>query len=63
MLVNQQAHQLRNRQHRVRIVEVNRDFVRQIGVGFMQLVVTAEDILYRRRHEEILWRRRSSRPE
>ena len=54
MLVNQQAHQLRNRQHRVRIVEVNRDFVRQIGVGFMQLVVTAEDILYRRRHEEIL---------
>ena len=54
MLVNQQAHQLRNRQHRVRVIEMNRYFIRQIGVGFMQLVVAAEDILYRRRHEEIL---------
>ena len=30
------------------VVEVNRDFVRQVGVGFMQLVVAAEDVLHRR---------------
>ena len=54
MLVNQQAHQLRNRQHRMRVVEMNRDFVCQVGVGFMQLVVAAEDVLHRRRYEEVL---------
>ena len=54
MLVDKQAHQLWNREHRVRVVEVNRGFLRQIGVGFVQLVMAAEDILNRRRDEEIL---------
>ena len=54
MLVNQQAHQLRDRQHRMGIVEVNRGFFRQIRIGFVQLIVTAKDILNRCRDEEIL---------
>ena len=41
VLINQQAHQLRNRQHRMGIVEMNRDFIRQVIVGFMQLIMAA----------------------
>ena len=54
VLIDQQTHQLRDRQHRVGVIEVNGDFRRQIVVGAVQLVVAAEDILYRRRDQEIL---------
>ena len=54
MLVNQQAHQFRDRQHRVGVVEVNGDFVRQVAVGLMQLEVAMQNILHRRRDQEVL---------
>ena len=54
MLVDQQAHQLRNREHRVGVIKVDRGFLRQVGVGFVQLMVAAEDVLNGRRNEEIL---------
>ena len=53
MLVDQQAHQLRNREHRVGVIKVDRGFLRQVGVGFVQLMVAAEDVLNGRRNEEI----------
>ena len=53
MLINQQAHQLRNRQHRMGVVKVNRNFVCQVSKGFMQLIMAVENILYRRGDEEI----------
>lgn len=36
------------------VIEVNGDFRRQIVVGAVQLVMAAEDILHRRRDQEIL---------
>ncbi|EHC66417.1 hypothetical protein LTSEMIS_4742, partial [Salmonella enterica subsp. enterica serovar Mississippi str. A4-633] len=30
----------------MRIIEVNGDFIRQILIGFMQLIMTVQDILY-----------------
>ena len=54
MLVDQQAHQLRNGEHRVGVIKVDRGFLRQVGVGFVQLMVAAEDVLNGRRNEEIL---------
>ena len=41
VLIDQQTHHLRNRQHRMSIVEVNRNFIRQVIVGFMQLIMAA----------------------
>ena len=41
VLINQQSHQLRNRQHRVGVVEVNGNFIRQVVIGFMQHVMAA----------------------
>ncbi|CPR64728.1 Uncharacterised protein [Salmonella enterica subsp. enterica serovar Bovismorbificans] len=38
----------------MRIIEVNGDFIRQILIGFMQLIMTVQDILYRRRDQKIL---------
>ena len=54
VLINQQAHQLRDRQHRVGIVEVNGDFIRQVVVGFVQLIMAAQNILDRRGDQEVL---------
>lgn len=36
------------------VVKVNSGFLRQIFVGFVQLVVTVKDVLYRRGDKEIL---------
>ncbi len=33
----------------MRIIEVNGDFIRQFSPGFMQLIMTVQDILHRRR--------------
>ena len=54
MLINQQTHQLRDRQYRVGIIQVNRGFLRQIGVGFVELVMAAQNILNGCRHQEVL---------
>ncbi len=54
MFVDQQAHQLRDRQHRVGVVEVDGGFCRQVSVGFMQLVMAVQDILDSRGDQEVL---------
>ncbi len=57
------------RQHRMRIIEVNGDLIRQILIGFMQLIMTVQDILHRRRDQKIprrsaaLVRNRWNRPD
>ena len=54
VLINQQTHQLRDRQHRMGVVEVNGDFIRQIIVGFVQLIMTIQNVLHRGGDQEIL---------
>ncbi|SLW92181.1 Uncharacterised protein [Klebsiella pneumoniae] len=54
VFVNQQTHQLRDRQHRMGVIEVDSNFIRQVVIGLIQLVMTGEDVLYRRRNKEIL---------
>lgn len=54
MFVDKQTHQLRYRQHRVGVIQVNGNLVRQVVIGFMQHVMATQDILHRGRHEEIL---------
>ena len=39
MLIDQQTHQLWNGQHRMGVIQVDGNFVRQVGIGFMQHVV------------------------
>ncbi|MNB74089.1 hypothetical protein D3C75_207130 [compost metagenome] len=53
MLVDQQAHQFRDRQHRVGVVQVDGGFLRQVLVGFVQLEVAAENILDGRGDQEV----------
>ena len=54
MFVDKQTHQLRYRQHRVGVIQVNGNLVRQVVIGLMQHVMATQDILHRGRHEEIL---------
>ena len=54
VLVDQPVHQFGNRQHRVSVVEVNGDLVRQVVEGFMHQPMAVEDVLHRGRHQEIL---------
>ena len=54
VLIDQQTHQLRNRQYRMGVVEVNGDLICQVVVGFVQLIMTVQDVLYRGRDQEIL---------
>ena len=54
MLVDKQAHQLRYRQHRVGVIQVDGYLVRQVVIGLMQQIVAVQNILHRGRDEEIL---------
>ncbi len=47
VFIYQQTHQLRDRQHRVGVVKVNGDFIGQVVVGFMQLIMAVQDVLHR----------------
>ena len=53
VMINQQTHQLWDRQHRMRIIEVDSDFIGQIIVCAVQLIMTAQDVLNRGRGQEI----------
>ena len=53
VFVNQQTHQLRDRQHRMGVVEVDSNFICQVVIGLIQLVMAKKNILHRRRNEEI----------
>ena len=53
VFIEQQAHQLRDRQHRVGVVEVDADLGGQLAEVFMRLAVTAQQILYAGANEEI----------
>ena len=54
MLIDQQTHQLRNRQYRMGVVEVNGDLICQVVVGFVQLIMTVQDVLHRGGDQKIL---------
>jgi hypothetical protein len=45
------------------VIEVDSNFIRQVVIGLIQLVMTGEDVLYRRRNKEILLTQAQFTPE
>jgi hypothetical protein len=54
MDVDEQAHELGNREHGVRIVQMDRDFLGEAPEGAVRALIAANEILHRRGHEEVL---------
>ena len=53
MFVNQQTHQFGDRQHRMGIIQVNGDLVRQVVPGLVHPPVAIQDVLHGRGDQEI----------
>ncbi len=54
MLIDQQTHQFRDRQHRVGVVQVDGDLIREVIESLMHFPVTVKDILHGGRYQKIL---------